>query len=168
MNVLCGRGQRSVELWDQRYGYKMLMYLLCAAPTELWARPARLDISYPLALWRPKKKSELAPERRAFKVNKPEKWQTLHNEELPENTHSVAELTWRTNPAWKRWDPKIWKNVRVGQWGSLLDLQFIFNKTLWIFCACRHLKPYAHYYKHLSPSVSAQSCQIHNLCILLN
>lgn len=40
------------------------------------------------------KKSVLfALERRAFKVNKPEKWQTLYNEELPENTHSVAELT---------------------------------------------------------------------------
>lgn len=31
------------------------------------------------------KKSVLfALERRAFKVNKPEKWQTLYNEELPE------------------------------------------------------------------------------------
>lgn len=35
MNVLCGAGQRSVELGDQRYGYKMLMYLLCTVPTEL-------------------------------------------------------------------------------------------------------------------------------------
>lgn len=49
-----------------------------------------MDISYPLALWSQKKKkrSELfALERRAFKVNKPEKWQIRYNEELPENTH---------------------------------------------------------------------------------
>lgn len=40
-------------LGDQRYGYKMLMYLLCTVPTELWARLARLDITCPLALWNP-------------------------------------------------------------------------------------------------------------------
>lgn len=49
-----------------------------------------MDISYPLGLWSPEKKRVLfALERRAFKANKPEKWQTLYNEELPENTHSV-------------------------------------------------------------------------------
>lgn len=35
-----------------------------------------------------------ALERRPFKVNKPEKWQTLYNEELPEKTHSASEFTW--------------------------------------------------------------------------
>lgn len=46
-----------------------------------------MDINYPLALWSQKKSVLFALERRAFKVNKLEKWQTLHNEELPENTH---------------------------------------------------------------------------------
>lgn len=73
---------------DQRYGYKTLMYLLCAAPAELWARPARLDISYPLALWSPEKSALFAQERRAFQANKAEKWQALYNGELPENTFS--------------------------------------------------------------------------------
>lgn len=108
MNVLCGAGQRSVELGDQWYGYKMLMYLLCTVPTELWARLARLDISCPLALWSQKKSVLFALERRAFRVNKPEKWQTLYNEELPEKTHSAPELTWRTNSAWKWLDKKTW------------------------------------------------------------
>lgn len=41
-----------------------------------------------------KKKSVLfSLERRAFRVNKSEKWQTLYNEELPEKTHSAPELT---------------------------------------------------------------------------
>lgn len=91
MNALCGREQKTVELRNQQYGYKMLMYLLCTAPTELWARPTRLDISYPLALLSQKKSALFALERRAFKVNKAEKWQMLLNEELPENT--VSELT---------------------------------------------------------------------------
>ncbi len=55
MNVLCGGGQRSVELGDQRYGYKMLIYLLWTAPTELWVRLARLDVCCPLTLWSQKK-----------------------------------------------------------------------------------------------------------------
>lgn len=89
-------------LGDQRYGYKMLMYLLCTVPTELWARLARLDITCPLALWNPPNPTQkeerecvlFALERRPFKVNKPEKWQTLYNEELPEKTHSAPEFTW--------------------------------------------------------------------------
>lgn len=72
----------------QRYGYKTLMYLLCAAPAELWARPARMDISYPLALWSPEKSALFAQERRAFQANKAEKWQARYNGELPENTFS--------------------------------------------------------------------------------
>lgn len=73
---------------NQRYGYKTLIYLLCAAPAELWARPARMDISYPLALWSPEKSALFAQERRAFQANKAEKWQALYNGELPENTFS--------------------------------------------------------------------------------
>lgn len=52
-----------------------------------------MDISYPLAWWSQKKSVLFALEKRAFTVNKSEKWQTRYNEELPENTHSVAELT---------------------------------------------------------------------------
>ena len=52
-----------------------------------------MDISCPLALWSQKKSVLFALERRAFRVNKPEKWQTLYNEELPEKTHSAPELT---------------------------------------------------------------------------
>lgn len=116
VNVLCGGGQRSVELRDQRYGYQMLMYSLCTAPTELWARPALLDISYPLAWWSQKKSVLFALEKRAFTVNKSEKWQTRYNEELPENTHSVAELTWRTNCPEKvgQENMKGWRNKKYG------------------------------------------------------
>lgn len=56
------------------------------------ARPFGHKLS--IGLVESKKKSVLfALERRAFRVNNPEKWQTLYNEELPEKTHSAPELT---------------------------------------------------------------------------
>lgn len=52
------------------------------------ARPFGHKLSIGLVESKKKKRSVLfALERRAFKVNKPEKWQILYNEELPENTH---------------------------------------------------------------------------------
>lgn len=57
------------------------------------ARPVGHKLSIGLVESAKKKKSVLfARERRAFRVNKPEKWQTLYNEELPEKTHSAPEL----------------------------------------------------------------------------
>lgn len=52
-----------------------------------------MDISCPLALWSPKKSELFAQERRAFRVNKPEKWQTIHNKEQPEKRLSAPKLT---------------------------------------------------------------------------
>lgn len=62
------------------------MYLLCTVPTELCVRLASLDISCPLASWR-EKILVFALERTAFRMNKDEKWQTLHNVVLPRKTH---------------------------------------------------------------------------------
>lgn len=47
-----------------------------------------MDISNPLALLSPEKSVLFALERRAFQVNKVEKWQALYNGEQPENTFS--------------------------------------------------------------------------------
>lgn len=46
------------------------------------ARPLGPKLS--IGLVELKKRVLFALERRAFRVNKPEKWQTLYNEELPE------------------------------------------------------------------------------------
>lgn len=53
------------------------------------ARPFGHKLS--IGLVESKKSVLFALERRAFRVNKPEKWQTLYNEELPEKTHSAPE-----------------------------------------------------------------------------
>lgn len=79
-----------------------------------------------------------ALERRAFKANKPEKWQTLYNEELPENTHSV---NLKDKPGLEKGGTRKYEKKKVGeikirqnmtgtQQGSLLrplKLYFIFS-----------------------------------------
>lgn len=113
-----------LTLGDQHYGYKMLMYLLCTVPTELWARLACLDTGHNLFTGlvestpqKKRKKKEkrvcvlFALERRAFRLNKLEKWQTLYNEELPEKTHSAPEFTWWINVAWN--NRPLWQINRL-------------------------------------------------------
>lgn len=79
--------QRTKVIWIQGSVYKMLMYLCCTEASELWARLACWTeaIHWPCRV----KNVLFALQKRAFKVNIHEKWQTLHNVELPVHRHSV-------------------------------------------------------------------------------